>query len=158
MTDASRRFEEQFNPLVAQAVKERSRTGYPGLLGISVDEVSPGRVVCSLAIRPDHCSAIGLLHGGAIASLIDHALSIVVFPLVEVGKWVATVEFKVNYISWVREGTVRAIASVESLRGHLAVVRVEVESDSEKVAVGQGTLYIRDRVKEGAATDSSSGS
>jgi uncharacterized protein (TIGR00369 family) len=143
---------------VAKAIKERSGSGYSGLLGIKVDEVAAGRVVCSLTVRPELCSSLGVLHGGAIASLIDHALSIVVFPLVEVGKWVATLEFKVNYVSWVREGSLRVVASVESLEQNLAVVRVEVDNDAKSVAVGQGTLYIRDRVKQGDAPDSSRGS
>jgi uncharacterized protein (TIGR00369 family) len=139
-------FEETFNPRVAEAIKEGSKHGYSAMLGISVDEVTPGRVVCSLKVRDELKSAVGVVHGGSIASLVDHALSIVVFPLVEVGKWVATVEFKVNYLAPVKDGVVVAVARVESLRRALAVVRVDVENGGKQVAIGQGTLYIRERV------------
>jgi acyl-CoA thioesterase len=141
-------FAERFNPLVADALKEHTgRSPFAGRLGLRVEDVSPGRVVCGLTVGPEHMSGVGAVHGGAIVSLVDHALSLAVYPLVEVGKWVATVEFKINYLDYVQSGELRAVADVLSLRRRMAVVRVDVKNEERHVATAQGTVYIRDRLK-----------
>jgi 1,4-dihydroxy-2-naphthoyl-CoA hydrolase len=125
----------RFDPEVAAALREYTKAdGYPSLLGI----------VIALPVRPELCSVVGVVHGGAIASLVDHALSLVVYPLVERGKWVATTEFKINYLESVREGVLRVTAEVLSLRARLAVARADVECNGKLVASAQGTLYVRD--------------
>src|SRR5688572_12243198 len=85
-------------------VKGSKQAGFPSLLGMSVDELTPGRIVCSMEVGPSLFSGAGAVHGGAVASLVDHALALVVYPLVEPGKWVATTEFKVNYLGYVERG------------------------------------------------------
>jgi uncharacterized protein (TIGR00369 family) len=137
--------EGRFDPAVADAIREYTKAGgYPALLGLAVEEVTPGRIIVALPVRPELCSVVGVVHGGAIASLVDHALSLVVYPLVERGKWVATTEFKINYLESVREGVLRVTAEVLSLRARLAVARAEVECGGKLVASAQGTLYVRD--------------
>ena len=139
-------FVERFDPEIAKALRKYTKEGggYPALLGLVVEEVTPGRIVVALPVRPELCSVVGVVHGGAIASLVDHALSLVVYPLVERGKWVATTEFKINYLESVREGTLRVTAEVLSLRARLAVARAEVECGGKLVAHAQGTLYVRE--------------
>ncbi|MEW5849176.1 MAG: PaaI family thioesterase [Myxococcota bacterium] len=144
MTDPD--LQQLYNPKVADALREYTRSaGFPALVGMTVDHVEPGLLRCSVELRPELGNAVGMMHGGVIAGLIDHVLSITVYPLVEVGKWVATVEFKVNYLSTVTAGRVTATGRVLSLRRKLAVVRIDVDNDGEPVAIAQGTLYIRDR-------------
>jgi uncharacterized protein (TIGR00369 family) len=139
---------ERFDAKVAEALREYTRAGgYPLLLGLSVDEIEPGRIVVSLPVRPELCSVVGVVHGGAIASLVDHALSLVVYPLVERGKWVATTEFKINYVESVKEGTLRVTAEVLSLKKRLAVARADVDCDGKLVAHAMGTLYVKDPAK-----------
>ncbi len=141
----TRTLQDRFNPRVAEALKQATRAGgYPALLGVEVTRCEPGVTQCSLPITPALANGVGTVHGGAVASLIDHTLSLTIYPLVEVGRWVATLEFKVNYISYAKEGTLTAVGRVESLRTHVAVVRVEVHNGAELVAQAQGTLYIRD--------------
>ncbi len=141
-------FAADFNPKVAEALKSAAKIDghFPAHLGIEVERAEPGRIVCSLAVRPEHVTpVVGVVHGGVIAALVDHTLSIAVYPLVEVGKWVATVEFKINYLGSVRGGVVRATGVVERLGKRVAVVRVDVENDGAPVALAQGTLYVRDQ-------------
>lgn len=137
-----------FNPKVAEALKSAAQVQghFPAFLGIEVESAAPGRITCTLAVRPEHITpVVGVVHGGVIAALVDHTLSIAVYPLVEVGKWVATVEFKLNYLGSVKEGVIRAVGTVERLGKRVAVVRVEVENAGATVALAQGTLYVRDR-------------
>ncbi len=142
----------RFNPRVVEVLKATtSSTGFGALLGLEVDDAAPGEITCSLPIKPELQSGVGLVHGGAIASLVDHTLSLAVYPVVEPGVWVATTEFKINYLGSVREGRLRAVGKVVSLRKRLAVVRVDVDNDGRPVAVAQGTLYVKDRPGEGKA-------
>jgi uncharacterized protein (TIGR00369 family) len=139
-------FSDRFNPDVARAITEATKQApFPALLGLSIDDVQPGLLVCSLPVRPELMSGVGALHGGALTALVDHALSLAVYPLVEPGKWVATLESKVNFLEAVRGGELTARARVVSLKTRVAVVSVEVENEGRLAATAQGTLYIRER-------------
>src|SRR5262245_14277866 len=112
--------EERFNPRVAAALAAATKSApYPSLIGLEVAEQTPGRVVCRLPVREGIMNGVGTVHGGAIGSIVDHVLSIVVYPLVEVGRWVATLELKTSYLAPVREGEILAEATVLSLRKRL---------------------------------------
>ena len=138
---------DKFQPEVAAALPGLTEAApYSSLLGLKVEAVEAGEIVVSLAVRPELDSGVGAMHGGAIASLVDHSMSLAVYPLVEPGKWVATQEFKLNYLAAARTGTLRATAKVLSLRRTVAVARVDVTlEDGTLVAVAQGTLHVRDR-------------
>lgn len=137
----------RFNPKVAEALGAYTRSSpYAGPLGIEVVSVEPGRVVCQLQVAERHHSGAGAVHGGAIVSLIDHSLSMAVYPLVEIGRWVATLEFKVSYLAPVRDGTLLAEASVLSLRKRVGTVRVDVRNGEQLAATATGTVYIRDKL------------
>ena len=142
-----------YNQRIADAIREATKHApYPSLLGMEVVDVRPGAIVCRLPVTEKITSGVGIVHGGAIVSLIDHALSLCVYPLVEVGKWVATLEFKVNYLAPVRPdaGWFDAEAQVISLKKRLAVIRIDVKSKSgDHIATAQGTGYIRERPGSG---------
>ena len=143
-------FAELFNARVADALTAATKSApYPSLVGFEVVEQTPGRVVCRLPVREAIMNGVGVVHGGAIGSIVDHVLSIVVYPLVEVGRWVATLELKTSYLAPVREGDIVAEATVISLRKRLGTVRVDVHNDvAEKrtlVATALGTVYVRDK-------------
>jgi 1,4-dihydroxy-2-naphthoyl-CoA hydrolase len=43
----------------------------PGLMGVRLKELAPDRVVATLEVRPDLCTAGGILHGGAYMAFAD---------------------------------------------------------------------------------------
>lgn len=140
-----------FNEVVAKALPEATKhSPYPSLLGIEVVNVEPGFIRCRLPVREQLGSGVGAVHGGAIVSLVDHALSLAVYPLVEIGKWVATLEFKINYLAPVRPDMTAIVADarVLSLKRTLAVVKVDVtvEPTGQLVATTQGTAYVREKL------------
>ena len=143
-------FEERFNERVASGVAAATKVApYPSLIGMEVVEQTPGRIVCRVPVREAIMNGVGIVHGGAIASLVDHVLSIVVYPLVEVGRWVATLELKTSYLAPVREGDIVAEATVLSLRKRLGTVRVDVHNvhgeNRTLVATALGTVYVREK-------------
>ncbi len=44
---------------------------FPGLIGVRLSEATPERVVAQLLVRPDLCTAGGILHGGAHMAFAD---------------------------------------------------------------------------------------
>lgn len=137
---------ESFDPAVAEAMLDPSFNGGDGLtgfLGLRLVEVTAGRAVAELEVRPELLQAFGAVHGGVVAVMVDHVLGSAIFPSVPRGTWPATLEFKLNYLAPVRQGTLRATGEVVALRQRTAVVQVEVTNDGRPVAVAQGTLSLQ---------------
>ncbi|HET8746440.1 MAG TPA: PaaI family thioesterase [Ramlibacter sp.] len=44
---------------------------FPGLMGVQLTEATPERVVATLRVRPELCTAGGILHGGAHMAFAD---------------------------------------------------------------------------------------
>lgn len=44
---------------------------FPGLMGVQLKEVTPERVVATMLVRPELCTAGGILHGGAHMAFAD---------------------------------------------------------------------------------------
>lgn len=68
------------------------------LLGMRFDEIEHGRVVMSLATRPDFANPMGTVHGGIAATLLDSVLGCAVHTTLPAGVGYSTLELKVNYI------------------------------------------------------------
>jgi 1,4-dihydroxy-2-naphthoyl-CoA hydrolase len=135
-----------FNPRIADAMVAASAGlgGLPGYLGITIDEITPGKLRASMPVREELLTVMGAIHGGVMAGFVDHALGCVLYPLMKPGQWAATTEFKINYLAAVKSGTLVAVSTVLSCGRRSAVVRVEVTSGERLVCVAQGTLLISD--------------
>ena len=143
MDDFTARFRPEFAALVREHAN-RAR-GFVTLVGLSVEEYGPGTVRCRLPYRPEIDNSMGSVHGGAIAALIDHTLSLAVYPLVDPGVWVATTNMSEQYLHPVRAGDCFADGTVVSLGSRQAVVRVEVTNAGRTVAVAVGGIMVRER-------------
>lgn len=134
---------ETYDPAVAEMML--SQSGGDGLteyLGLKLVEVGPGTATAEVVVRPEMLQAFGAVHGGVVATLIDHALGAAVFPSVPVGTWPATLEFKLNYLAAVRDGVIRATSQMLVLRRRTAVVQVDVTNDGRPVATALGTISL----------------
>lgn len=118
--------------------------GLPGFLGIRHTEVGPGRLVAELDVREELLNPFGSAHGGVVSSLVDHVLGAVLYPVIERGRWAATTEFKLNLLRPVRDGTMRAEATIISMSRRLAVVRIDVTNGDRLCAAAQGTVSLQD--------------
>src|SRR4029450_9801207 len=98
--------------------------GLAAWLGMRLVSVEPGVAVLEVDGRPDLVHQFGGTTRGVVAALVDQALGSAVFPLVPLGTWPATLEFKLNYLAAAREGTIRATATVVTLPQRTGGVRV----------------------------------
>jgi 1,4-dihydroxy-2-naphthoyl-CoA hydrolase len=135
---------EHYDERVAEAMRSPGDglTGLPAYLGIRTVEVGPARMVAELEVRPDLLNPFGSAHGGVVASLVDHVLGSVLYPVIERGRWAATTEFKLNLVAAVRGGTLRAEATIINLTRRTAVVQVEVTNEGRLACLAQGTVLI----------------
>src|SRR5215468_1911413 len=131
-----------------RAMSEQA-TGLPGYLAIRFVEMTPGRLVATMAVRDDLLTPFKTLHGGVMAGLVDHVMGCVLYPLMQAGQWAATTEFKLNYLAPIKGGKLTAESTVEALGKRTAVVRVEVANDGRPVCLAQGTLLVSDPPSKG---------
>lgn len=120
-----------------------------GLEFVAADAAA-GTAVLRLPYRPEHTNmpeeAGAGIHGGMIATLIDAAAS---FPVVvQTGNFdIATVNMRVDYLSWAGHNTLLGHGRVVKAGRTVAVADCEVRSESGKlcavgrVTFGTGTAY-----------------
>src|SRR5690242_16701145 len=101
---------DTYNPAVAAGIMamDDQAGGLPGFLGVRTTDMGPGTMTAEVDVRPDLLNAFGSMHGGVLASLVDHVLGAVLYPVMPQGYWAATTEFKLNLLAPVREGTLTA--------------------------------------------------
>ena len=133
---------DRYDADTAAAMTAGSIDGLPSYLGIRTVEVGPATMLAELDVRPELLNPFGTLHGGVVSALVDHVLGAVLYPVIKRGHWAATTEFKLNLLTAVSAGTVRARSTIVSLTRRTAVVQVEVDNDGRPCALAQGTVLI----------------
>lgn len=87
------------------AIQEKFKGLLPDLLGIDLAEVTPDKVVATLVVRPDLCTAGGVLHGGSIMAFADTLGAIGTIANLPQGATTATIESKTNFLAGAPSGT-----------------------------------------------------
>jgi uncharacterized protein (TIGR00369 family) len=113
------------------------------LLGIELDEVGSGTATLGLNVRPELRQNHGVVHGGAIASLIDTATAFAILSLLEPREKVTTVDLTISYLRPITDGRITAVARVLRAGRRLFVVSAEVFGKDEKLTTTALSTYIR---------------
>lgn len=74
------------------------------LMGMSLTEIEPGRVVFTVEPSEYHYNPLGVVHGGLAATLLDSAMGCAVQTLAPAGSSYTTLELKVNLLRAMRAG------------------------------------------------------
>jgi uncharacterized protein (TIGR00369 family) len=99
------------------------------LIGLELDSIESGFAVMSLRIRDDLKQNNGIVHGGAIASLIDTVMAFAIIPLLAGGERTTTVNLTINYLRPLTSG--RATATARVLRAGRRVIAVSADVSDE---------------------------
>jgi uncharacterized protein (TIGR00369 family) len=88
--------------------------GYlPGLLGVEIVTIGPGRVESALPIRRDLLAPNGFLHAATVIGLADTSAGYgCVASLPEGASGFTTVEVKANFLGTLREGRLACVATL----------------------------------------------
>src|SRR5580765_5967342 len=107
---------------------------YAHLLGIELDEISEGAATLGLEIRHELTQNHGVVHGGAIASLIDTAMAFAIITLLAPQEKVTTVDLTISYLRPLRKGRATAKARVVRAGRRLFSVSADVFDEGGKLA------------------------
>jgi len=117
--------------------------GYARLLGLEIVKLERGAATFAFEIRPELTRMEGIVHGGAVASLMDTASAFAVLSLLRPEEQTVTVDLTLHFLRPATRGRLEARARV--LRAGRRVVTVSIEaSDSAGQLVATAlTTYLR---------------
>src|SRR5258705_4656259 len=113
------------------------------LLGIELESFEAGSAVLALKLNARLKHTNGVVHGGAIASLIDTATAIAIITLLAPRERVTTVDLTISYLRPLTTGRARARARVLRAGRRLIAVSAEVSSDDGSLAATALSTYLR---------------
>ena len=85
---------------------------YLDAFGVTVIEISKGRAVFSMPVRPDYLQGAKAMQGGLIVALADEAIAHAMMTQLAPDEGLTTIELKSNFLSGVSGGELIAEASV----------------------------------------------
>ena len=136
---------------IAQRVRSSfEKQAFMTLLGVELQQVSPGRVQFGVRARSDLTQQHGFLHAGVLTAALDSACGYAALSAMDEGVGVLSVEFKVNLIAPAAGDRFRVVAEVLKSGRTLTICRAEAHCvDHEPprlIAAMQGTMMsIRER-------------
>jgi len=120
-----------------------ARVPYAKFLGLELGEVSLGEATIYLTVRDELKQYQGVVHGGAVASLIDTASAFAVLTQIEVDERVTTTDLTIHYLRPITEGRMAATARIVRAGRRLFVLSVEVRNDRHVLVATAVTTYIK---------------
>lgn len=116
-------------------------------IGAEVIDFGDGYAQLAFEVQSYHKQHLGVVHGGAIATLADHTGWYAVISELDTGFTSVTIEIKINYLKPAKGDILRAEAKVVNRTKRTAFVTVEIFSKDLLVAYATGTYAIIDERK-----------
>lgn len=119
------------------------RVPFARLIGIEVGELARGEATLHLTVRDELKQNLGVVHGGATASLIDTASAFAILTLLKQGETTTTIDLTIHYLRPLTEGRATAKASVKKAGRRVLTVSVDVSDAAGNLAATAVTSYLR---------------
>jgi uncharacterized protein (TIGR00369 family) len=138
---------DRFPPLPAERAALWSTFGrwptvyFPRLVGIDLEEVRTDYARMRLPFRPELNQPAGVVHGGAIATLIDTAVVPAVGSAYEEPRALFTIQMQVEYLDPIVEADAVAEAWIEKRGRSTVFCRVEVRTPAGTLAAIGTLIY-----------------
>ena len=135
-------------PPLTQAQLQRieealARVPFLHLLDMRLGEVKHGEATFHLDARPELMQNNGIMHGGAIASLLDTAAAFAVLTILEPQQTTTTVDLTIHYLRPIFHGKVTAHARILRAGRRLVVVTIDVADTQGELAAAAITTYAK---------------
>jgi 1,4-dihydroxy-2-naphthoyl-CoA hydrolase len=104
------------------ALQKLLDTLFPGLMGVRLTALEPDRVVAQMEVRPDLCTAGGILHGGAYMAFADTLGAVGTIVNLAEGKRTTTTDSSTKFIAGARVGSIVTGTSIALHRGRTTMV------------------------------------
>jgi uncharacterized protein (TIGR00369 family) len=128
-------------PTLAQL---RDAMPFAALIGVELLDAGPELVRARLAWTPEHCTAAGVMHGGALMALADTCGGVCAFlNLPDGATATATVESHTHFLRAVRDGAITATTRPLHRARTLIVLETEIahEDDTLVAKVTQTQIF-----------------
>ena len=97
--------------ITLEQLNARGKGYLPGLIGIEILSVEPGRVMSRLPLRPELLAPNGYLHAATIVALADTACGYgTLADLPQGAESFTTIELKTNFLGTARQGVIACVA------------------------------------------------
>ena len=107
--------------------------------GIELVEVSPGRAVTRMVIRPEHLNGVGLVHGGAIFTLADFGFAAACNSY---GTISVAINVSITFMNAARAGVLTAVTEELTKNPKLGTYRsIITDQDGNIIASFEGLAY-----------------
>ena len=126
-----------------RAAAALERVPFAKLLGIELEEISAGTATLAFEVRPDLKQNNDVVHGGAIASLIDSATAFAIISLLPSDERATTVDLTISYLRPLISGRARAVARVLRAGKRLIVVSAELFDQKGSLVATALSTYIK---------------
>jgi uncharacterized protein (TIGR00369 family) len=120
-------------PTVEQ-LQEKIEPLFPGLMGVEIKEATQEKVVATMLVRPDLCTAGGVLHGGAFMAFADTIGALGTVMNLSPGTRTTTIESKTNFMGAAPVNTRVTAESTPLHRGKTTQVwQTQIRSEAGKL-------------------------
>ena len=116
---------------------------YAKFIGLEMGEISDGSATLHLDVRDELLQNRQVVHGGAIASLIDTASAFALLTRIELEERVTTTDLTIHYLRPISSGRMSATAKIIRAGRRLFVLSVDVTNDRGILAATAVTTYIK---------------
>ena len=130
------------HPDLNERFQRRIKGTFSELLGIRLLELKPGYVRGELPVRDSLKQPYGFLHGGAIATFADSLVAAGTSRLLAPGQTMTTIEFKVNFMAPVKDGTVRGEATALHRGRRTMVWEVRITDGKDRLVALMSTAVM----------------
>ncbi len=128
---------------LARAQTAFAAVPFAKLLGLEMGELKTGEATLHLTVRDELTQNQGVMHGGAVASLIDTASAFAVVTQLEPDERVTTTDLTIHYLRPIVSGRLSATARIVRGGRRLFVLSIEVINDQQKLVATAITTYIK---------------
>ena len=126
---------------------EFARIPVNALLGLKLISRSSEAAVISMEVKPEHMQQEGMTHGGLITTVADSAAVHALYPDLEEGWTMTSIEFKMNFLrpALLGKGPLIASAGVVQRGRTIGLCDVEVTQSDVLIAKGLFTYLFSER-------------
>jgi uncharacterized protein (TIGR00369 family) len=134
----------KLNPEYIKAVSSAAtRSPYFSLLSMELRDFDIGRSLVEIPVQEKHLQPFGVVHGGVFSTLIDAAAFWAVYPEIDDGFGMTSVDLKLNYLAPAATGKLIATGRRIKVGKTLGLGEAQVtDEDGRILAHGTSTLMV----------------
>ena len=112
------------------------------LVGLTYTKLDYTCSECIMEAREEICNYWGVVHGGAIYSMVDVGMAAALYAHMTENEQCLTAEIKINYLAAITSGTLTCTSSVVHKGSRLAVIEADVKNGAKHIAKAMSTFYV----------------